>query len=84
MLKPKAFGVTCAIFWSIVVAWSVLMGLVGKGTGAYDCMSSFYLKWFDLSWTGLVIGAALGFVDGLIFGLLFAWVYNKIAGKSAA
>lgn len=80
MLKPKAFGLTVGIFWSVVVGWSVLMGLTGVGTAAHDCINSFYLGWIPLSWVGLVIGMALGFVDGLVFGLLFAWVYNKIAG----
>ena len=79
MIKPKALGLTSGIFWAIVVAWSVLMGLIGKGTGAYDCISSFYLGLFSLSWAGMVIGAVLGFIDAFIFGLLFAWVYNKIA-----
>ena len=43
-------------------------------------MSSFYLGWFGLSWTGMLIGMGIGFIDGLVFGLLFSWVYNKIAG----
>lgn len=79
MLKPKALGLTAGIFWAIVVAWGVLMGISGKGIAAYDCINGMYLGWIPLSWTGLVFGAAFGFIDAFIFGLLFAWVYNKFA-----
>lgn len=79
MLKPKAFGLATGILWAVVVAWSVFVGLMGEGAAPFGVLSTFYLGWFGMSWAGLVIGAILGFIDGLCAGAIFAWLYNKFA-----
>lgn len=79
MLKPKALGLTIGIFWALVVVWSIMIGLVGKGTAAFECINSFYFGLYSLSWLGLILGTIIGFIDGFVFGFLFGWVYNKLA-----
>lgn len=32
---------------------------------------------YSVSWTGVLLGAIYGFIDGFIFFGLMAWIYNK-------
>lgn len=79
MLNVKSFGITCGIFWAVISVWATLLSIWGKGTMPFEWLDQFYLGWLLPTYAGLVLNAAITFVDGLVFGLLFALVYNKIA-----
>ena len=34
--------------------------------------------------TALLVGTAYAVLDGLILGAAFAWIYNRLAGRTAA
>lgn len=81
MLKPIQFGLACGILWG------VLLGLCVVGTQLFSYPSADFYPWiaaiypgFDLSWTGAILGAAYGFIDGFVGGSVFAWLYNRLAG----
>lgn len=78
-LNVKSFAIVCGIFCAVWVFWSVLIDLVGIGSTPFNFVDQIYFGWLSPTIGGAVLGAALGFVDGLIGGAIFAWLYNVIA-----
>ncbi|NIP17910.1 MAG: hypothetical protein GWM87_06960 [Xanthomonadales bacterium] len=79
-LNIKAFALACGILWSaalFLVTWWVIV-LEGS-SGNPTWIGSIYIG-YNISPLGSIIGAAWGFVDGLIGGAVLAWLYNKLAG----
>jgi len=79
MLKVKSFGLACGIMWLVVVAWTIVLALIGRGLLPFNIINQFYLGWLSLQVGGIVFSLALAFVDGFIAGAVFAWLYNKFA-----
>jgi len=80
MLNVKAFGITCAVMWTIAVVWTVVLAMLGKGLAPFNVVNQFYLGWLAPTIVGLIIAIVIALVDGFIFGAIFAWIYNKIKG----
>jgi hypothetical protein len=80
-LNTKAFAMTCGIFWALTMAlMTVWMVIRNDPCSFMDNFSAIYFG-YTVSWSGVVIGAIWGFVDGLIGGAVFAWLYNKLCGS---
>lgn len=78
-LDVKAFGLAFGI---ICGAGMFVLGILSMrlswGTKIVDIISSVYLG-YKSTFSGSLIGAVWGFVDGAIGGVLIAWLYNKFA-----
>ena len=78
-LNVKAFAIVGGILCALWIFWAVLMEIVGVGSTPFNFFDQLYLGWLTPTIGGAVLGAALGFVDGLVGGAIFAWLYNLIA-----
>ena len=78
-MNIKAFGISCAVMWVLVVVWSFVMAMVGVGMAPFQVIDQIYLGWLTPTASGLVLGIVLAIVDGFVGGAIFAWIYNKIA-----
>jgi len=74
----------CALAIAAGVTWGagvLLLGFIAMqyelGKPFVDLLASVYLG-FDATVSGIFIGAAWAFVDGVIGGLIFAFVYNLV------
>jgi hypothetical protein len=80
-LNVKAFSLACAISWAgavfLLTLWIVIMD--GQ-TGELTFIGRVY-RGYNISVAGGLIGAAWGFVDGLIGGFVIAWLYNLLTDK---
>jgi len=82
-LNPKAFGLTCGIFWGaglFSLTWWVMAfeGSSRKPTG----LSKLY-RGYTITPAGSIIGLVWGFCDAFVGGLSFAWLYNELVQHSA-
>jgi len=80
-LDIRAFALTCAIGWALLVflmTWWVII-LEGQ-TGDVTVLGHMYVG-YNISALGSLIGLIWGFVDGLICGAVFAWLYNLMVRK---
>lgn len=83
-LNVKAFALTCGILWGVVVILFTYLLLIMDSPGrTISKISAFYFG-YSYSWIGGIVGLIWGFVDGLLSGAIFAWLYNKLTGKSVA
>jgi hypothetical protein len=81
-LKPVAFGLSLGAVSSagLFLATAVLL-LQGPQSEAHDVGSHLsllgnYLKGYDVTWAGAVVGLLWGFLLGLILGWIFASLIN--------
>lgn len=74
------FGLLLGCFWGAgVLILGIVAMLFDRATKIVGLFSSVYIG-YKATWLGSLIGAAWGFVDGMISGMLMAWIYNKFAG----
>lgn len=78
-LNIKGFAVACGVVSALAVVWSVIMAMVGKGVAPFEFFNQFYLGLLSPNAAGLVIGAVIAFIDGLVGGAILAYLYNKLA-----
>ena len=82
-LDIKAFAITCSLIWGFGVfflTWWVIM--FDGATGEVTLLGRLY-RGYSISPQGSVIGLLWALADGFVGGAIFAWLYNRIAGKSA-
>lgn len=78
-LDVRKLGIAFGVAWALL---TFLGGLVAAwfdwGVQLINLLGSIYLG-FGPTFTGSLIGAVWGFVNGLIWGMIIAWVYNNIS-----
>lgn len=78
-LDLKALALAGGVLWS---AGILLLGLAAWlfdwGTALVTLFASLYVGYAP-TLAGSFIGAAWGFIDGLVCGAAFAWLYNALA-----
>ena len=79
MLKVKSFGLVSGIMWAVVAIWVTLVKIWGFGSAPFSVIDHFYLGLMIPTYVGLILNAALFFIDGFCFGAIFAWLYNKLS-----
>lgn len=82
-LDVRAFAVTCSLIWGFglfFLTWWIIM--FDGPTGEVTLIGRLY-RGYSISPTGSVIGLLWALLDGFVGGAIFAWLYNRIAGKSA-
>jgi len=82
-LDVKAIAITSGLLWGLglfMLTWWIIY--FEGATGEVLCIGKVY-RGFSVSPMGSVIGLAWGLVDGFVGGAVFAWLYNKLAAKSA-
>ena len=77
-LNVKGLALGFGILLSLYVFLIGMASMLGWGTEFVEVFSSLYIG-FGPSFLGSLIGAAWGFVDGVIGGAIIALIYNKIA-----
>lgn len=82
-LSPLALGLSLGVFWAVCL---LIMGLLASyaayGGDFVSGMASVYWG-YEPTVLGSIIGAAYGFIDGLISGAIVAWLYNLFGGCRA-
>lgn len=76
-MHKRAFGVATGTAGALVVALLTLGGLLlprARGFPLY--LLGEYFQWYSVSWPGLVIGAAWGFLVAFVAGWFFAFCRN--------
>ena len=82
-LDLRAFAITCSLVWGFglfFLTWWIIM--FDGPTGEVTLIGRLY-RGYSISPTGSVIGLLWALLDGFVGGAIFAWLYNRIAGKSA-
>jgi len=80
-LNVKAFALTCALMWGIVLfllTWWIMA--FDGATGQTTLIGQLY-RGYSISPVGSLIGLVWPTADGLIGGAIFAWLYNAIADQ---
>lgn len=81
-LDVKPFALTCGLVWGLglfLFTWWVIA--FEGSTGEITLIGHLY-RGYTITPVGSIIGLVWGFFDGLICGAVFAWLYNRIAGRS--
>jgi hypothetical protein len=75
-----AAGVVMALGfgWTTIAA---LLGVPGFLPFANLLEAGYSSYGYSISWTGVVVGAVWGFIEGFLSLGLLALIYNKLAGK---
>ncbi len=84
-LNPRAFIMTCTLFWAGLVLLTGLgnMAFTGYGQAFLELCSSLYPGYQVTQTIGSVIlGTAYAAVDAAIGSFLFAWLYNRFSPAS--
>lgn len=81
-LDVKAFALACGILWGVglfALTWWIIAfdGI----TRDITIIGRLY-RGYTISPAGSLLGLAYGFVDAFIGGAIFAWLYNRISGRS--
>ena len=77
-LDARAFGLACAVLWSVAVVSIGLAARIGWGRRWEGLLADLY-RGYDESATGLALGAAWAFFDALSGGYAFAWLYDRLS-----
>lgn len=80
-LNTKALALTGGILWGVAL---MLMTWVAMSSGyAQEFLELIMVAYpgYSLSFTGSLIGLALGFVDAFVGLYIFALIYNWLVGK---
>jgi hypothetical protein len=81
-LDVKGFALTCALVWGVgvpILTWWMMMF---DQPNAEPIWLSRVYRGYSVTVAGSLIGAAWGFVDGLLGGAAFAWLYNRLGRRS--
>ena len=82
-LDVRAFAITCSLIWGFglfFLTWWIIM--LDGPTGEVTLIGRLY-RGYSISPMGSAIGLLWALVDGFVGGAIFAWLYNRIAGKSS-
>ena len=75
-LHAPSLGFAFGILWGAsLILLALLVMFWGWGTPLLDLFGSVYIG-YKATFTGILLGAAWGFVDGFISGVVIAWLYN--------
>ena len=83
-LDVRAFAITCSLIWGFglfFLTWWIIM--FDGPTGEVTLIGRLY-RGYSISPMGSVIGLLWALADGFVGGAIFAWLYNRITGKSPA
>ena len=83
-LDLRAFAITCSLIWGFglfFLTWWIIM--FDGPTGEVTLIGRLY-RGYSISPMGSVIGLLWALADGFVGGAIFAWLYNRITGKSPA
>jgi hypothetical protein len=81
-LDKRAFGLALGAITGGCLFICTLWAMARGGGGHLVMLKRFYIG-YDISVVGALLGLVYAFIDGLIGGWLFAWLYNKLAAKTA-
>ena len=83
-LDVRAFAITCSLIWGFglfFLTWWIIM--FDGPTGEVTLIGRLY-RGYSISPMGSVNGLLWALADGFVGGAIFAWLYNRITGKSPA
>jgi len=85
-LNVRTFALACGLAWGLFLFALLLVLWLAGNDGAPTVLSinGRAVLTYTLSPFACLLGLFGGFVDGVIGGAAFAWLYNRIAGRSAA
>jgi hypothetical protein len=81
-LNPKAFGLTCGIFWGAGLFSLTWWIMAFEGPSKKPTPLSRLYRGYTISPAGSVVGLVWGFCDAFVGGLSFAWLYNELVPHS--
>jgi hypothetical protein len=82
-LDVKAFAWTCGLMWGAglgAITWWVILF---DGPSTEPTFIARVYRGYSLTPLGSLIGSAWALFDGLVGGTVFAWLYNKLAHRTA-
>lgn len=79
MLNVRNFGIALGLTGVILVVVLGVLAMFGIGMSVVTALSAFYIG-YSASVQGILVGAIMAFIDGLIGGMIFATIYNKLMG----
>jgi hypothetical protein len=85
-LNIKKFALAGGLYGALLFAVATASGIIGiPGFPPFvNLLMSFYGPYgYTMTWTGVVIGAVCGFIEGFIHLGVFAWIYNRLLGNNA-
>ena len=71
-----AFGLVCGL--GLFVATAILVIRGGTKVGPHLALLGIYLRGYEVTWTGAVVGLVYGLVLGYIAGWAIGAVYNRL------
>lgn len=80
-LNPTKFAIAGGILGALSFAYGTALAVLGvPGFVEFaDFLAQMYGAWgYSLSWTGVLIGAVYGFVEGFVHIGILGWVYNRL------
>jgi len=76
-ISIKGLAIALGTAWALCILVAGWSGIFGWSTEFIDVMASVYIG-YQASFTGGIIGALWGFIDGAIGGAVIAFVYNAV------
>jgi hypothetical protein len=83
-LDVRAFAITCSLVWGFGLFFLTWWMIMFDGASGEATLIGRLYRGYTISPMGSVIGLVWALADGFVGGLVFAWLYNRIAGRSAA
>lgn len=80
-IDVKAFALACAVLSAIGLMLGTWWIIAFDGPSTNPTWLGHIYRGYTLTWAGSLVGAAWGFVDGLMGGALFAWLYDFFEGR---
>jgi hypothetical protein len=77
-LNVKALAIALGASWAFCILFAGWVAIFGWSVQFVEVMGSVYLG-YNASFTGAIIGALWGFVDGAIAGVVIAFIYNVVS-----
>ncbi len=82
-LNIKAFALACGILWGLGLFALTWWLIAFEGITNEVTMIGRLYRGYTISPIGSLLGLLYGFIDAFIGGAILAWLYNRIAGRSA-
>ncbi len=79
-LNERAWGIAFALLvgLAIFLATAILVVRGGETVGPHLALLGVYLRGYEVTWTGAVIGLLYGLVLGYVFGWVIGALYNRL------
>jgi hypothetical protein len=71
-----AFGLLCGL--GLFVATAILVARGGATVGPHLALLGIYLRGYEVTWLGSIVGLAYGLVIGYVAGWTIGAVYNRL------